>query len=104
MRVQYDKNVGVTMTFNIQELKFALAVLRAIHKAVGGGEGFIQDVIEDIEADMRPRLTLVNHYHCCARCYCEVDDRSDNAIHFTSDGDDKWIHRSCPELKKERPN
>lgn len=103
MHIEYEKNVGVSLTFNANELKFALVILKAIHKAIGEGEGFIKDAIDDIESDMRPKLTLISHYHYCSRCFCELDDRTSNAIHLTTDNDDKWVHRDCPELKPNRP-
>jgi len=105
MRVQYEKSVGVTMTFNTSELKLALAILKGIHTAIGGGEGFIKDVIRDIEADMKPKLiTHTNYFHWCVNCGRDIDERNPDTMRLSNNGDVKWQCRKCKPLKIVRPN
>ena len=58
MKISYDKEVGVSINFDTNELKFALQVLKAIQTVVG--QGFIREAIEDIEYDLKPKLLAKN--------------------------------------------
>ena len=88
--------------FQSNELKFALAVLKGILKVLP--QDFLRTAIRDVEGDLQPpRLPLINYFHICPKCIMEVDERTDNALHLTTDKDDKWIHKNCPNLKPNRP-
>jgi hypothetical protein len=102
MQIYLGTDGTVKLTFPKSELAVALSVLRAIYTV--SKFGFIKDAIEDIEVMMRPKLTLFSHYHFCSKCFMEIDDRvGDNFIHITTDNDDKYVHRTCPVLKENRP-
>lgn len=102
MKILYGKETGVIMSFNPSETKFALAILRGIQKVVNAS--FIDEAIAEIEKDLRPKLTLVSHFHYCQKCMMEIDDREgDNFVHYTSDDKDYWTHNTCPPLKPNRP-
>lgn len=84
------------------EIRIALLVLKALYK--GCQMSFIREAIEDMEAEIQPKLTLVSHFHFCKSCTMEIDDRvGDNFIKITNDGDTLWVHRNCPPLKEGRP-
>ena len=105
MKIAYDKNDGVMLVFGINELKFALAVLKAMHKSTGGGEGFMKKAIEDIEADLKPKLlTHVNYFHWCVKCGRDIDERDENTMRISHESDVKWQCRKCKPLKIKRPN
>lgn len=95
MKIIYDKDVGVGLTFNTHELKFALEVLKAIHRVIGGG--FIKDAIEDIESDMRPKP--INYFHLCSKCGRDIDERNPDTMRLSNNGDVKWQCRTCKPLK-----
>lgn len=101
MEIHRQETDGATLLFfPKEELKVALSVLKAIYSV--SRLTFVREAIEDIERELRPRLTLVSHYHYCHNCACEIDDRvGDNFIHYTSDTDDKWFHRYCKPLKED---
>jgi hypothetical protein len=97
MQIRYDREVGLGIVFPKKELKFALGVLRGIYQVAQ--EDFIQKAITDIENDLKPKaIPFVNHYRICEKCFCEIDIRTSNAIHYTGD-QDRWVHRECKELK-----
>lgn len=102
MKINYDKSVGVAIIFSMVEIKVALAVLRGLYKFFK--MDFIREAIEDIEADMQPKkLPMINYHHICNRCCMMVDERSDNALHYTNGNIDVWNHKLCPPLKDNRP-
>ena len=88
---------ALAIGFRKEELKFALNVLKGINSVVK--LSFIQEAIEDIEVSLRPRLTLVTHYHLCSGCCREVDDRDPNTLKIGKDDDITYKHRVCPPLK-----
>lgn len=101
MKINYEKNVAVSLTFPITEVKAALAVLKALHKYTQ--LDFIQEAITDIEADMQPKkLPMKNYFHLCRKCFRDLDEREDNSFHLTGDKD-VWSHRRCPPLNEKRP-
>jgi hypothetical protein len=97
MHINFDKQVGVAIFFPVSELKFAVSVLKGINAVAK--LSFIREAIEDIEASMRPRLTLVTHYHLCSCCYRELDDRDPDTLKIGRDDDITYKHRICPPLK-----
>ena len=102
MKILYDKEQGIALSFPPKEFKFALLILKAIYKAAP--LDFVKTCIDDMEKDMAPKLLpMINYFHTCHKCFCEIDERSDNALHLTTEKDDKWIHKQCPTLKKDRP-
>lgn len=102
MRIKYEKDVAMTLMFATSELKVALAVLKALHKAMPAD--FISNAIYDLEQDLKPKQTpLNNHHHICTRCCMMMDDREGNALHYVKGDKDVWFHQLCPELKKNRP-
>ena len=91
------------IAFPLQELKVALAVLKGIYAI--SPLSFIKEAIDDIEYDLQPKeLQTVNYFHLCKKCFMEVDERSDNSLKITRDGDIQWKHRKCVDLKQNRPN
>ena len=102
MKINYDKSVGVAIIFSMVEIKVALAVLKGLYKFFK--MDFIREAIEDIEADMQPKkLPMINYYHWCKECGRDLDERDDNAISITKDGDTYWKHKVCLPLKPNRP-
>lgn len=102
MKINYNKGVAVTLVFSITEAKVALAILKALHKSTQ--QDFIQEAITDIEGDMfRKVLPMKNYHHLFSRCCMMVDERSDNALHYTNGNIDMWNHKLCPPLKDNRP-
>lgn len=103
MKINIDQTRGLLIHFPPNELRVALSVLRALYTV--SKASFIQEAIEEVEMMLRPRLTLVSHYHFCSRCKCEINDQvGDNFLHIITSTDDKWVHRTCPLLKEVRPN
>jgi hypothetical protein len=102
MKINIDQTRGLLIHFPPPELRVALSVLKALYTV--SKASFIKSAIEEVEMMLRPRLTLVSHYHYCHNCQMEIDDRvGDNFIHYTSETDDKWFHRYCTPLKENRP-
>ena len=101
MQIHFGKGKGIALFFPKDELRQALQVLKAIYLACP--MTFIAEAIEDIEVELRPRLTLVSHNHLCEVCFRMVDDLGENAIHLIGETD-KWKHRECKPLKDNRPD
>ena len=79
-----------------------LGILKAVNKVEP--QDFLKEAIKDIEHDLTPKLVKpVNYFHFCDKCMCEVDEREPNALHLVTESDDKWVHYTCPPLKKNRP-
>lgn len=97
MQINFDKQVGIAIFFPVSELKFALSVLKGIQAVVK--LDFIQEAIDDLEVAVRPRLTLITHFHLCSECYREVDDRHHDTLKIGRDDDITYKHRVCPPLK-----
>lgn len=94
---------GLLIHFPQDELRVALQVLKALYTVTH--LTFIREAIEDVEVALRPRLTLVSHYHFCEKCFTEINDAvGDNFVHYVDDKTDKWKHKICPSLKPVRPN
>lgn len=103
MKINFDPMRGLLIHFPPNELRVALQVLKALYTV--SKASFIKSAIEEVEMMLRPRLTLVSHYHYCHSCKMEIDDRvGDNFLHLITDNDDKWVHRVCRILKPNRPN
>jgi len=98
MEIQYHQGVGILLLFPKTEFKVALGILKAIYTI--SKLSFVKEAIDDLESDLRPRLTMVSHFHYCKQCCMEIDDRiGDNFIHITGVRDE-WKHRCCPQLKQ----
>lgn len=105
MQIKYQKGLGLVIFFPTQELKFGLAVLRGIQGVLG--LGFIREAIEDIEFDLKqratPKLPSINYFHLCQDCFRDLDERDENSLSLSREGDVKWKHKVCPSVKKDRP-
>lgn len=102
MQIQFDKKDGLLIYFPPNELKFALAVLRGINKVVN--LSFVQQCADDIEAHLKPKkLPMINYFHVCVHCTRSIDERDDNTMCITKEGDTRWKCRVCKPLKKDRP-
>jgi len=103
MKILYNKSQGVAIQFSPSEIKIALIVLKSIHQWCGAG--FIKEVIDDIEEDLKPKmLPMINYHHVCSRCCTMIDDRvGNNFVHYVNGNTDEWRHHECHELKKNRP-
>lgn len=102
MRVLYEKSQGVKIQFSPSELNIALLVLKAIYR--GTDAEFIKDVIDDIEEDLKPKpLPMINYWHCCVKCTRSIDEREENTMRITRDGDTLWQCRVCEPFKQNRP-
>lgn len=102
MQIRYDQKVGTFLLFPPNEVRVALGVLKAIHKVCGGD--FILTAINDMEDDLKPKLLpMINHWHCCSVCFRDCDERDDNVMCLTRDGDTTWRHRECKPLNPNRP-
>jgi len=103
MQIEYDKNMGLRLYFPKIELKVALGILKAIYALQK--LSFVKEAIDDLEIDLRPRLTMVSHYHFCLECMREIDDRDggDNYYHYENGVNNGWKHRECPPFKESRP-
>lgn len=93
MIIKYEKGNAIALGFPLKEFQIALHILRAMYKATK--LDFIREAIADIERDMAPKLTIVNYYHLCQHCFKDLDEREDNAICITKNGDQKWKHKFC---------
>jgi hypothetical protein len=101
MQIRFDQEMGTYLYFPPNEIKVALGVLKAIYKVCGAE--FLLVAITDIEIYLKPpKLPFTLSTRICEKCFCEVDIKSDNAVHYTGD-QDKWLHRTCPTLKENRP-
>lgn len=102
MQIKRETNGAILFQFPRVELKVALSILKAIYTV--SKVSFIKECIDDLEIELRPRLTLVSHFHYCKKCVGEINDCvGDNFIHYTNDDQDHWRHRVCPPLKPNRP-
>jgi len=88
--------------FKVSEAKFFLAVLKGIQTVVKAD--FIQRAINNLEEHLKPKaLPMINYFHTCVHCTRSIDERDDNTMCLTRDGDTKWKCRVCAPLKKNRP-
>ncbi len=102
MRINIADNNVIIISFPPNEMNIAVQIMKAMSSLQD--LKFLRDAIEECEKRMRPRLTLVSHFHYCNKCACEIDDRvGDNFIHITTDTKDIYVHRTCPPLKENRP-
>ena len=101
MQIRYQKETGVGLFFTMNEIQIALLILKAVYKS--NPEHFIGQAINDIEADMRPKLPAINYHHICHKCFRDLDERNPDSIHIIIDGDERWVHRECIPLKDNRP-
>lgn len=83
------------------EIKIAYYVIKALYTVFK--LQFIKDCLEDMEVEMQPKLTMVVHNHLCEKCFTMVNDKSENCLKITHDGDIKYVHNVCPSLKEGRP-
>lgn len=101
MKVQITENNIVLLAFEQNEAHVAVAVLRGIHRSTG--LEWVRQAALFVEKETAPKqLTFTLHTRICEKCFCEIDIRSDNAIHYTGD-QDKWVHLECKTLKPNRP-
>jgi len=102
MKIDYRQGKGISLFFPVSELKVALSILRALYTV--SKLDFVMRAIIDIEEDLKPKLLpLVSHNHLCESCFRMVSDQEDNVVHLTGTVD-KWKHKICKDLKKNRPN
>lgn len=107
MQIQYVKGEAVVIAFFPEEIKVALAVLKAIHKM--NPMSFIAEAIADIENDLQPKkLQIINHFHLCHHCCRDLDDRDPNSylmttVNLKGEQEAKWMHYQCIPLKDNRP-
>ena len=102
MQLKFEEKSGLLIYFPVNELQFALAVLRGMNNVVKAQ--FIQDCINDIEQHLKPKqLPMINYFHTCVVCFRDIDERDDNTMCISRDGDAKWKCRVCKPLKKDRP-
>ena len=101
MQIRRGMNGETILYFPGNELKAVLAILRAMYTVTK--LPFILECIEDMEVELRPKITLVVHNHLCSECCMMVDDKSENSLRIERDGDITWRHKQCQELKKNRP-
>lgn len=102
MQIEYQKDVGVAIAFNMNEIQVVLQILKSIYNFCGAE--FIRRAINDIENDLKPKkLTMVVHNHLCEKCFMMVNDKDENSLRIERDGDVTWRHKQCPELKQNRP-
>lgn len=102
MEIQYKSGIGILFLFPKCEFKVALGILKAIYNL--SPLSFIKEAISDLEIELRPKLTIISHFHYCTKCAREIDDRvGDNFIHYTSRNKDDWKHKVCPPLKQNTP-
>lgn len=102
MQIKFEPEAGLLIHFPPNELKFGLAVLKGIYQVVKAD--FIQNCINDLEAHLKPKqLPMINYFHWCKNCGRDIDERDDNTMCITKDGDAKWMCRVCKPLKSYRP-
>lgn len=96
------KEIAIAVGFKASELNFALAVLKGIQNVVKAD--FIQEAVDDLEAALKPKaLPFINHWHWCINCGRDINEKDDNTMCITHDGDTKWKCRECKPLKTNRP-
>lgn len=105
-----DELVGA-IGFKVSEVKFFLAILKGIYNVIKAD--FIQNAINDLEEHLKPKqLPMINYFHFCALCTCEIDERvGNNFFHYIVEENkekkieavDEWRHYTCPTLKENRP-
>jgi len=100
MKILIADTNAVSLQFQPAEMRVAINLLKIILSQVN--VAYIREAIEELESRLRPKLTLVSHFHLCESCFRMVDDHEENAIHLTGEVD-KWKHRNCPPLKPNRP-
>lgn len=97
-----ENDFSLAIGFRKSELNFALSVLKGIQSVLN--TKFLAEAIQDLESYIAPkRLPMINYFHICQSCFREVDERDENTMCISKDGDTKWRHRNCPPLKKDRP-
>lgn len=97
-----EEEFSLAIGFRKSELSFALSVLKGIQSVLN--VKFVQEAIQDIEDSLKPKqLPFINYFHICQSCFRELDERDDNSMRISKDGDVKYKHRECPPLKKNRP-
>lgn len=101
MIIKYEKGRAIAIGFPVTEFGAAVHILKAVYKV--SKLAFIREAIEDIESDLAPRLPMVNYFHCCQKCFRMLDEREDNTICITKDGDMKWKHKNCLPINPNRP-
>jgi hypothetical protein len=103
MQLKFDKTSGLLIYFAPNELKFAVAMLKGINQVVK--MSFIQECIDDIEIHLQPKkqLPFINYFHLCRSCFRTIDERDENTMCLTKDGDTKWKCRVCKPLNPHRP-
>jgi hypothetical protein len=102
MQIKYEKEAGVILYFPPNELKVVVGILKALHKVCGAD--FILTAINDIENDLKPKqLPMINYFHLCKNCGRDIDERHENTMCITRDGDAMWQCRVCKPLKENRP-
>jgi hypothetical protein len=78
-----------------------LKALYAIYKRQFFNADFIKECTDDMEAEMRPRLTMVVENHLCEKCFTFFNSKDENSLKIDRDGDVTWRHKVCPEQKKD---
>jgi hypothetical protein len=102
MEIHWKEMSGaILIVFPQKEAKVALQVLKGLNNVFK--LSFIKEAIDDIEASLRPKLTMVVHNHLCEKCFTMVNDKDENCLKVTHDGDTMYRHQTCPTLKENRP-
>lgn len=97
-----SEEISLAIGFKKTELNFALSVLRGINSVVKAD--WIAKAIRDVEEYLKPKqLPMINYFHVCVKCTRSIDERDENTMCLTKNGDAKWQCRSCKPLKKDRP-
>lgn len=109
MRIFYSKQAGVTIHFSPNELKTAQGVLQALYD--WSKADFIKAAIDDVAADLQPKLLpMINYHHLCQKCWRDIDERDANTRRVKYDDDLKGIHEVrwqcvvCKPIKDNRPD
>jgi regulator of replication initiation timing len=95
MKVFYKKDTHIIIHFPADELKQALAVLKALAQYFGAK--FLFQVAGELEKDLNetPRLVYKSEFHICEKCFMELHEKDENSVRVN----DSWKHHKCPQLK-----
>lgn len=101
VKIKVNQNNSILFLFDPNEIPVAVAILKGIYRSTGFE--WVQRAILDIERFTSPKqIPFTLSTRICEKCFCEVDIKTNNAIHYTGE-QDKWQHRNCPLLKDNRP-
>ena len=90
MKIFYAKGSHIKIYFGFSEFPQALKVLKAL--ATFFKADFIQQVADDLEQDLQPKLPFLVHH--CEKCCMEIKD-GEQDTHYQGG----YVHKICPPLK-----